>query len=230
VIVASLLLVVFAVAVYLRKAEPPKVARLLPESDAIVYINIRPLRAATHFDRHPVKHDAEYQRFIDATGIDFERDLDEAAFALSGQPDLSGPNGPVAYSEVFSGSFDRQRLTAWLARSAASSESYSGYTLYSIASAGRTVRIAVLSRDLVAVSNTPAPEQIHSIIDHYRSGFLAFSEPTLLANHYKDLPLLSLAWGIGQIGLPLADTISSPGTKPVWQQSPMQLLHAALPA
>src|ERR1039458_9378589 len=35
------------VAVWLRKAAPPEVARLLPESDAIVYANLRPLLAAT---------------------------------------------------------------------------------------------------------------------------------------------------------------------------------------
>ena len=229
VLVLALLLVAAAAAVYLRRNEPPEVARLLPESDAIVYMNLRPLRAATHFERHPVKHDPDYQHFIDGTGIDFERDLDEAAFALSRQTDLLGPNGPVGYSEVFSGSFDRQRLTAWLARSAATTETYSGYTLYSIQNAGRAVRVAVLSRELVAVSNTPAPEQIHSIIDHYRSGLLSFSGPTLLAEHYKDLPLLSLAWGIGQIGLPLAEPVAAPGSKPVWQQSPMQLLGFTLP-
>ena len=39
------------VAVWLRKTAPPEVARLLPESDAIVYANLKPLRLATHFDR-----------------------------------------------------------------------------------------------------------------------------------------------------------------------------------
>ena len=227
--VLALLLGAGVALVYLRKGQPPEVARLLPESEAIVYLNLRPLRAATHFDRRPVRHDAEYQHFIDVTGIDFERDLDEVAFALSRQAELSGPNGPVAYSEIFSGSFDRHRLTDWLGRSAETTETYSGYTLYSVPNGGRMVRVVILSRELVAVSNTPAPEQIHSIVDHYRSGFLSSSEPTLLAAHYQDLPLLSLAWGIGQIGLPLADTISAPGTKPLWQQSPMQLLGFTLP-
>ncbi len=228
-IVLALLLGAGVALVYLRKGQPPEVARLLPESEAIVYLNLRPLRAATHFDRRPVRHDAEYQHFIDVTGIDFERDLDEVAFALSRQAELSGPNGPVAYSEIFSGSFDRHRLTDWLGRSAETTETYSGYTLYSVPNGGRMVRVVILSRELVAVSNTPAPEQIHSIVDHYRSGLLSSSEPTLLAAHYQDLPLLSLAWGIGQIGLPLADTISAPGTKPLWQQSPMQLLGFTLP-
>ncbi|MEO6924615.1 MAG: hypothetical protein ABI142_12380, partial [Bryocella sp.] len=55
-----------AVTVYLRKNAPPEVARLLPEADAVVYFNVKPLRALTHFDQHPVAHDASYQAFIDA--------------------------------------------------------------------------------------------------------------------------------------------------------------------
>ena len=48
-----LALVAALVVAVLRKTAPPEVARLLPESDAIVYVNLKPLRAATHFDRTP---------------------------------------------------------------------------------------------------------------------------------------------------------------------------------
>src|SRR5271165_3999662 len=92
----SLLLMValvaaLAVAVWLRKAAPPEAARLLPESDAILYANLRPLRAVTHFDRTPVQRSADYQQFVDATGIVPERDLDAAAFALHRMDDPTGP-------------------------------------------------------------------------------------------------------------------------------------------
>src|SRR6516162_7693271 len=82
VLLAALLALILAGAWFLSKKAPPKAARLLPESDAIVYFDVAPLRAATHFDRHPVKYDPEYQHFIDATGIQVEQDLNEAAFAL----------------------------------------------------------------------------------------------------------------------------------------------------
>src|SRR5271156_3426730 len=59
----------------LHKSSPPRAARLLPESDGVVYIDATPMRAALQFDAHPVKHDPDYQAFIDATGIQFERDL-----------------------------------------------------------------------------------------------------------------------------------------------------------
>lgn len=190
-------------AIYLRKIAPPEAARLLPESDGIVYFNLRPLRAATHFDQHPVTHSAEYQHFIDATGIEFERDLDEVAFALHRMPDPHGPNGPVAFSEVFVGHFDGRRLAQYLGSIAASQDSYASHTIYNIASDGRTVRVAPLGYDIVAVSNTPSPEQIHSMIDRYRTAALPFSGSSLLAKHYSQVPLLSVAWGIGQIALPL---------------------------
>ena len=190
-----------------RSATPPLVARLLPESQGIVYFNLGPLRAATHFDRKPVGHDPDYQRFIDATGIDFERDLNQAAFALDHLPDSAGPNGGLAFSEVFAGRFDAVRLSKYLGGIAGGTEAYAGRTIFNIANDGRTVRVAVLPGGMVAVSNTPTPEQMHSILDRARTAWLPFgaSEPTLLSEHYGDLPGLSLAWGMGQIGLPFGD-------------------------
>lgn len=190
--------------IYLRKNAPPEVARLLPEADAVVYFNIKPLRTLTHFGEHPVPHDASYQAFIDATGIEFERDLDQAAFAIQRLADPNGPNGPVAYSEVFRGHFDGQRLTAYLVSQATNNESYAGHDIYSIQHQGRTVRVVILGYDLVAVSNTPTTEQIHSMIDRYHSAASPFSGNTLLSRYYSDVPLLSQAWGIGAIGLPFA--------------------------
>jgi hypothetical protein len=207
--IVVVVLLLLAGAIYLRKKAPPEAARLLPESDGIVYLNLRPLRAATRFDQHPVHHDADYQHFIDATGIEAERDLDEVAFALHRMPDPNGPNGPVAFSEVFVGHFDGRRLSSYLASVAASTENYGGHEIYNIPSEGRTVRVALLGYDMVAVSNTPASEQIHSILDRYRSAALPFTGSSLLAAHYSEVPLLSLAWGVGQIGLPLSDAAGS---------------------
>ncbi|HEX3661544.1 MAG TPA: hypothetical protein VHU89_08945 [Acidobacteriaceae bacterium] len=203
--IVVVILVLLGGAIYLRKEAPPEAARLLPESDGIVYINLRPLRAATHFDQHPVAHSPEYQRFIDATGIEFERDLDNAAFALHRMNDPNGPNGSVAFSDAFVGHFDGRRLAAYLASIAASQETYAGRTIYNIPSDGRTVRVALLGYDIVAVSNYPSPEMIHSMIDRYRTAALPFAGSSLLARNYSKVPLLSVAWGIGQIALPLGN-------------------------
>jgi hypothetical protein len=197
--IALALVAALVTAVYLRKQAPPEVARLLPEADGIVYFNLQPLRRLTHFDQHPVAHDPDYQKFIDATGIVFERDLDEAAFAIHRMADPDGPNGAVAYSEVFQGRFDGQRLAAYLEAQSSAPESYAGHEIYSIAHEGRTVRVVVLGYELVAVSNAPTAEQIHSVIDRYHSAASPFTGDTLLSRYYSKVPLLSEAWGIGEI-------------------------------
>jgi len=194
-----------AVAVYLRFKAPPEAARLLPESDGIVYVNLRPMHGAMHKSLKPVVRAPEYQEFLDATGFDWESDLDEAAIALHRVTDPKSPNYPVAYSMVLVGKLDGKRMGGFLEAHATSKEGYAGHTIYSVPSEGRTVRIAMIGYDTVAISNTPTPEQIHSMLDRHRSAALPFSGSTLLAEHYSEIPLLSVAWGMGRIGLPFAE-------------------------
>jgi hypothetical protein len=193
------------VAVVLRKTAPPEAARLLPESDAILYLNLRPLRAATHFDRTSVSRSPDYQHFVDVTGIIPERDLDAAAFALHRMDDPNGPNGPVAYSEVFEGRFDGARLAQYLSSIATSQEDYGGHIVYTIPIEGRQFRIAQLGYDTLAASNMPTPEQIHAMLDRYRASASPFSGSSLLAERYRDVPLLASAWAIGHVGLPFSE-------------------------
>jgi hypothetical protein len=115
-----------------------------------------------------------------------------------------GPNGPVAYSEVFVGRFDGQRLAQYLSSIATSQESYAGQTIYTIPVEGRQLRVAQLGFDMVAASNTPTPEQIHSILDRSRASAASSSGSSLLAARFHDVPLLAQAWGIGHIGLPFS--------------------------
>ena len=204
-LVTLALIVALIAAVWLRKHAPPEVARLLPESDAIVYLNLQPLRTATHFERTPVSRSPEFQHFIDATGIDPESDLDAAAFALHRMDDPAGPNGPVAYSEVFEGRFDGERLARYLGGMASSEEQYAGHTIYTIPIEGRRLRIAQLGYDTIAASNMPTTEQIHSMLDRYRASASPFAGSSLLAARYRDVPLLSSAWAIGHVGLPFSE-------------------------
>jgi hypothetical protein len=204
-IVAGVLLLL-ALAVFLRSKAPPEAARLLPESDGIVYFDLKPVRAFLHKDLKPPSRVPEYQQFVDATGIDWERDLDQAAIALHRMPDPNGPNGPVAYSMVLVGKITGQKLNSWLDGHAATRESYAGHTVYTIPSEGRTVRVAQIGYDMVAVSNYPEPEKIHSIIDRHGTAAWPFAGSTLLRHHFHEVPLLSLAWGVGQIGLPFSES------------------------
>jgi len=204
-LIALALLAAIVVVLVLRSQAPPEAARLLPESDAIVYVHLKTVRAATHFDATPVIHSTDYQHFIDATGIVPERDLDSMAFALHRMPDPHGPNGPVAYSEVFVGRFDGIRLAKYLASIASAHEDYAGHEIFTIPIEGRQLRIAQVGYDTIAASNMPTAEQIHSMLDRHRASALWTPGSSLLAARYTEVPLLSQAWAIGHIGLPFAE-------------------------
>jgi hypothetical protein len=193
------------IALYLRAKAPPEAARLLPESDAIVYVHLKEIRALTHFDQTPVQRSPDFEHFVDATGIVPERDIDSAAFALHRMSNPNGPNGPVAYSEVFVGRFDGVRLAHYLASLATSEESYTGRTIYTIPVEGRQLRIAQIGYDIIAASNMPTSEQIHSMLDRSRASALSTPGSSLLAARFHEVPLLSEAWGIGHIGLPFSE-------------------------
>jgi hypothetical protein len=121
-------------------------------------------------------------------------------------PDPNGPNGPVAYSMVLIGKLTGKRLSTWLDAHATAREVYAGHTIYSVPSDGRTVRVAQIGYDMLAVSNYPEPEKIHSIIDRHRTAALPFAGSSLLTHHFHEVPLLSFAWGVGQIGLPFSES------------------------
>ena len=203
------LLAAFALLLALRAKAPPEAARLLPESDAIVYLNLRPLRALARWGESgnhlAPERSRDLQAFIDGTGIEPERDLDSVAFALHRMPDPRGPNGAVAYSEVFVGHFDGARLQRYLAGLARSTESYANHEVYAVPIQGRTLRVTQLGYDTVAASNAPTSEQIHSMLDRARASALWRPGSSLLAARYREVPLLSMAWGIGHIGLPFGE-------------------------
>ncbi len=201
-LVVAGILILLGVAVFLRSKAPPEAARLLPESDGILYVNFTPVHTFFKASLRPPQRVPEYEEFVDATGIDWERDLDQVAIALHRMPDPNGPNGPVAYSMVLVGKLTGARLNQWLDGHATARETYAGHTIYSVPSEGRTVRIAQVGYDMLAVSNFPTTEKIHSILDRHRAAALPFSGSTLLSQHFHDVPLLSLAWGVGEIGLP----------------------------
>ena len=207
-LIASGVIVALVVAVILRKQAPPEAALLLPESDAILYIHLKPVRSLTHFDRTPVARSPELQSFIDATGIVPERDIDSAAFALHRVPVPAGRYDPahseLYLSEVFTGHFDGERLMRYLESIASSRESYAGRTIYSVPMGDQTLRVAQLYYDTIAASNMPTSEQIHSMLDRSRAAARSTPGSSLLSARYHDVPLLAEAWAIGHIGLPFS--------------------------
>ncbi|ABF43686.1 hypothetical protein Acid345_4686 [Candidatus Koribacter versatilis Ellin345] len=188
-------------ALYLRKHAAPEPARLLPDGDAILYANLKPVRVFSNFGKEPQKgRDPDYQDFVNQTGFEFERDLDEAAVSEHGA--LVGAMGPdtvppaTRFSWIFVGRFNSEKLTGWLKARANDADQYRGASVYSIPLQGRTVRVAILSVDTVAASNVDGSQDIHGIIDRYRASALPVGGPSLVRSFYKNVPIGSVLWTI----------------------------------
>ena len=203
----TVILIVAAVtiAVQLRKQAPPEAARLLPGADAFFYINLGRIRRANGGKDLPaVSRDQEYERFITQTGFEFERDLDEAAFAVHYPGNWpGGGTGATApeprFSEVLVGKFHRERLSAYLRQIARAVENYGSVDIFTIHVEGRALRVAVLNADTVAASNHDDPAVIRGIVDRSKRLASPFGGPALLRQFYKHVQFASLAWAVARI-------------------------------
>jgi hypothetical protein len=202
-ILFGFLLFVAAVAavVFLRKHAPPEPARLLPTADGFVYVDLKWMRYTDVAKRLPtVAHDADYEQFIQATGFQFERDLQEAALAIHYASPQTG--NETRFSEVFVAKIDGDRLRAYLKKLASSVDTYRAIDVYNIPLENRILRVAILGSDTVAASNVSDPGVIRGIIDRSRKVASPFGGPALLRQSYKYVPLTSLAWAIFKLNSP----------------------------
>jgi hypothetical protein len=206
-IVLAVVLVAAAVtlAVQLRKNAPPEPARLLPSADAFFYADLSWLRKASTKPLAPVMHDPEYEKFIQATGFEFERDLEAIAFAVH-YPSLSGQTRTAhadesepRFSEIFVGKFDGQRLAAYLKQIARAVENYNSIDIFTIPIEERTLRVAILSVDFVAASNLDDPNVIRGMVDRSRRLASPFGGPAFLRRYYKRVQLASPVWLVARI-------------------------------
>ena len=194
------------VAVQLRKHAPPEAARLLPGADAFLYANFSWVRKTSAAALPAVSHDPEYERFIQETGFEFERDLEAVAFAVhypASWPGggTGGAAGEPRFSEVFVGKFDGERLAAYLKHTAKSVENYNSVQIFSIPIplGDRTFRVAVLSVDSVAASNQDDPSVIRGMVDRSRRLASPFGGPSLLRKYYKRVQLASPVWMVAHV-------------------------------
>lgn len=200
-LVVVLIAAAVALIVTLRKHAPPEAARLLPGADGFFYINLKWIRTFNAAGQlPPVSREPEYQKFVEETGFQFERDLDQAAFAIhypqSWGNGTSGSASEPRFSEIFVGKVDSGRLTAYLKKISSSIDDYRGFDIYNIPIESRTVRVAILSYDSVAVSNHPNPDVIRGILDRSRKLASPFGGPWLLRKFYRQVPLASLCFAI----------------------------------
>jgi hypothetical protein len=206
-IIIGVLAVIAAVAVIveLRRHAPPEPARLLPSADAFVYVNLQWIRRFGAIKQlPPVSHDPDYETFVQQTGIEFERDLDRAALAIHYPATWGGitegaKTDEPRFSEVFEGNIHRDKLVPYLESSAKSIDAYRSSEIFNIPLEGRTLRVSIVGVDTLAVSNSDDPSVIRGIIDRAHKLASPFAGPALLRHYYKEVPLVSLAWGIVRI-------------------------------
>jgi len=156
------------------------------------------MRRADVADHLPsVPHDPEYEQFIQATGFQFERDLQEAALAIHYASPHTG--NETRFSEIFVGKIDGDKLRAYLKNLASSIDNHNSVNIYNIPLENRTLRVAILGVDTVAVSNHDDAVVIRGIIDRSRKLASPFGGPALLRQFYKHVPLTSLAWAVVKV-------------------------------
>jgi hypothetical protein len=147
--------------------------------------------------------EGDYQDFINRTGIQFERDLDEAAMSRRDTTD----GRDTESTEIFAGHFDPQKLKNYLESISAQRDSYHGHMLYIIPHEGHTVRVCVLDASRVAVTNMVSSDPMHEIIDGLDS---SPAGPSLLQTYYSKVPVASLGWLILRDGASQAAQLPGP--------------------
>lgn len=186
-------------AVLLRKRAAPDAVRLLPESDAVLYVNLEPIRLLTDLGKNPPKErDPQYEEFVRQTGFEFERDLDKAAFAIHYGVAAKGKPAETRYSEILQGHFDSARVSDYLRKLATQVERYRDYDIYDVPVEDRTLRVTLLGIDTAAASNVDSPDVIRGMIDSYKQAALPFAGPSLVSQYYRRVPLGSIVWTIAR--------------------------------
>jgi len=201
-IALAVILVIGAIvaALLLRKRAAPDAVRLLPNADAILYVNLEPVRLLTDFGKKiPQNREPEYEDFARQTGFEFERDLHRAALAIHYGQTSTNHAVETRYSEILQGQFDGQRVSDYLRQRSQSVERYNDFDIYIIPLEGRTLRVVLLGVDTAAASNTDGPDAIHGMVDRYKQAALPFAGPELASDYYSRVPLGSVVWTIARI-------------------------------
>jgi hypothetical protein len=193
-----LVAVTVTVLVQLRKNAPPEGARLLPGADAFAFIDLQWARRASILaGLPPVRRSPEYDRFVQDSGVDFERDLEQAALAVHYPP--TGTEAPPRYSAILTGHINAAQLATYFHRNATSTETEEDVEIYNIPLQGQTLRAAILGPDMVALSNNQDAAVLRGVVIRSRKRASPFGGPSFLRTYYRRVPIASLAWVIARV-------------------------------
>jgi hypothetical protein len=170
-------------------------ARLPADSTSVVYMDLKELRASAFLRKllawaPKPPADQEYAKFVQATGFDYERDLDRVGISFSGTP-----QNPKTMA-IAEGRFDQKKIEEYSARFG-TLKTASGKTIYAVTLSNppRTAYFTFLRGDLVAVCNDascffqPAGKSLSE--DEWREHFLRMAGTPVFGVLRKDSALLS---------------------------------------
>lgn len=131
-------------------------ARMPANSSAVVFLDLAALRSSPFLAQlfawapRPAP-DADYTQFVQATGFNYERDLDRVALGFFPAVDRS------SILVIADGRFDHQKISAYLQRSG-KTEMRNGATIYSLAPSGTAgaSSLMFLRENRIAWTNDPS--------------------------------------------------------------------------
>ena len=170
-------------------------SHLPADSTSVVYIDFQELRASAFLSQilswapRP-QTEEEYGKFVQATGFDYERDLDRVGISFSGSA-----QGPKTMA-VAEGRFDRKKIEAYSTHFG-TLKTANGKTIYavSLSNAPRTAYFTFLRDDQVAVCNDAScffqASGKSTNSEEWREHFLRMAGTPLFAVMRQDSQLIS---------------------------------------
>lgn len=174
-----------------RPSSLPELARLLPDGQVLFYANLQPLRQAGLLDDAPGTHAAGYAAFIQASGFDFERDLDAVALSMQGVP----PE-PHQSMLLLQGRF-RPQFFHYLQQQGGAPALLDGHRLYRADGPDGPLQILVLDQHRIAVTNASDRAVLRAQLERAPHGWQFWRSPAgpeLLQSLGANQPTGALAW------------------------------------
>jgi hypothetical protein len=179
----------------LQSAREDLLSRLPADSTSVAYVDFQELRASAFLSQvlawapRP-QAEEEYEKFVQATGFDYERDLDRVGISFSGSAE-----SPKTMA-VAEGRFDRKKFEVYSAHFGAL-KTANGKTIYavSLSNPPRTAFFTFLREDQVAICNDAScffqasGKSLNS--EEWREHFLRMAGTPLFAVMRQDSQLLT---------------------------------------
>jgi len=176
--------------------------RLPSDSTSVVYLDLNQLRGSAFLARilawapKPTTEE-EYKKFVQATGFDYERDLDRLGISFSGAPQN------LKTMAIAEGRFDQKKIEAYSAHFGGL-KTANGKTLFAVtlSNPARTAYFAFLRNDQMAICNDVScffePSGRTAGADEWREHFRRMAGTPLFCVMRQDSALLSnLSHGAG---------------------------------